>query len=51
MYSEILKTNVRKILGQKILRQCVVKFFLTFGNNLRKEDSKILRKFASIPNF
>ncbi len=56
MYSEILKTNVRKILGQTILRKYGVKFSLTFGNNLKRKIfenleeirmySKILKKFT-----
>ncbi len=44
MYSEILKANVRKILGRTILRKCSVKFSLTFGNNLKKRIPKFWGK-------
>ncbi len=46
MYSEILETNVRKILGRIILRKYRVKFSLTFGSNLRRKVFENLRKFV-----
>ncbi len=48
MYSKIFKAKVRKILRQIILRKYVVKFSLTFGNNLRITG---LENFENIPKF
>ncbi len=36
MYSEILKGDFKRIFGRTILKKYVIKFSLTFGNNLRK---------------
>ncbi len=57
MYSEILKATVGQIFERIILRKYIIKFSLTFGNNLREKGfenfeqignySEILRKFQN----
>ncbi len=50
-FEEILKVNVRKILGRTILRKYVVKFFPNFGNNLRKKDFENFEKMCIYSEF